>query len=271
MPATRAAPAPGDDYGNHAALLSWPDYLDWLAGKKTTATITGRRVPLPSGWKPGQHAALIGPTGEGKSTHAVGMLGLRKWVVALDPKGEDETLKASGYERVLKMPPPRRQDHQIWKRVQDGQPVGLVVGFEPRTDDEDREMHKLMRDGVNWTRRTRGWTFYIDEFELLSSQRMFHLGPDIERMLITARRAGTSMLTSFQAPAWVSKHATRQASFAVLWPTRSREMIKTVAESMGRDWRMLAAAVDELEPFHSLTIPKQIRRPMVITSAPKIS
>jgi hypothetical protein len=100
---------------------------------------------------------------------------------------------------------------------------------------------------------------------------MFHLGPDIERMLITARRAGTSVVTSFQAPAWVSKHATRQASLCIMWPTRSRELIKTVAESMGRDWKTLSAAIDELPPFHSLTIPKQIRRPMVITSAPKVS
>jgi hypothetical protein len=271
MPSTRAAAAPGDDYGHHAALLSWDDYLDWLKGKKTSATVGGQLLPLAPPWKPGQHAALIGPTGEGKSTHGVGMMGLRKWVVALDPKGEDETLQAAGYERVLKMPPGRRQDRSIWKRVQDGQPVGLVVGFEPRTDDEDRAMHQLMREGVNWTRRTRGWTFYIDEFELLSSQRMFHLGPDIERMLITARRAGTSVVTSFQAPAWVSKHATRQASLCIMWPTRSRELIKTVAESMGRDWKTLSAAIDELPPFHSLTIPKQIRRPMVITSAPKVS
>lgn len=101
-------------------MLSWDDYLAWLAGKKTTATITGRRVPLAPPWKPGQHAALIGPTGEGKSTHSVGMMGLRKWVVALDPKGEDETLQASGYERVLKMPPGGGRTGAYgngWKRV----------------------------------------------------------------------------------------------------------------------------------------------------------
>jgi hypothetical protein len=271
MPVTRADSTRADDYGSNAALLSWPEYLDWLAGKKTSHVITGRPVPLAGPWKPGQHVALIGPTGEGKSTHGVGMIKTRKWVVALDPKGEDETLKGAGYERVTKMPPPRKQDASIWKRVQDGKPVGLVVGFEPRTDEEDRAMHELMRGCITWTRRTRGWTVYIDEFELLSSQRMFHLGPDIERMLITARRAGTSMMTSFQAPAWVSKHATRQASLCCIWPTRDRKMIQTVAEGMGRDWRTLAAAVDELPPFHSLTIPKQRRRPMIVTMAPKVS
>ena len=69
-------------------------------------------------------------------------------------------------------------------------------------------------------------------------------------MLITARRDKASVLTSFQAAAWVSKHATRQARFAVIWPTGDRDMIKNVAQSMGRDWRQVAAAVDELRLFH---------------------
>lgn len=273
-----------DDYGGHALVLDWErEFLPWAAGKKRSATNGNTRMPLPSPWKPGGHWALIGPTGEGKSTFAVGILGLRKWVLSLDPKGEDETLEASGYERLRTMPPPRDRlaavgkkpapgtQEWIWKRVDDGLPVGLIAGFEALTDEEDAALHKLMRDSVTWCRRTRGWTLYVDEFELLSSQRMFRLGPDIERMLITARRAGTSVVTSFQAAAWVSKHATRQASFTSLWPTRDRDMIKNVANAMGRDWRMVAQAVDELPPFHTLTIPKQIRSPMLVTTAPKVS
>jgi hypothetical protein len=280
-PTARAAAPRADDYGHHAILLDWEtEFIPWVQGKNRTAAVGGLRMPLPPPWKPGQHWALIGPTGEGKSTHAVGLLGLRKWVLSLDPKGEDETLEASGYVRLRTIPPPRGYpvgrpqpgtERWIWERVNNGLPVGLIAGFEAVTDEQDAALHKLMRDAVTWCRRTRGWTLYVDEFELLSSQRMFRLGPDIERMLITARRAGTSVVTSFQAAAWVSKHATRQASFTSLWPTRDRAMIKNVAESMGRDWREVAAIVDELPPYHTLTIPKQIRRPMLITSAPKIS
>ena len=274
-----------DDYGHHAVLLDWErEFLPWARGKKRSAAVNGMRLPLPPPWKPGQHWALIGPTGEGKSTFAVGLLEGRKWVLSLDPKGEDETLESSGYVRARSMPPPRDQwawlpgrdpaegsDQWIWDRVDRGLPVGLIAGFEALTDEQDAALHQLMRDAVVWCRRTRGWTLYVDEFELLSSQRMFRLGPDIERMLITARRAGTSVVTSFQAAAWVSKHATRQASFVSLWPTRERQMIEAVSKSMGRDWRMVAAAVDELPPYHVLVIPKQIRMPMMITSAPKRS
>jgi hypothetical protein len=272
-----------DDFGGHAVLLDWDrEFLPWVRGKKRAATVGGMKLPLPPPWRPGQHWALIGPTGEGKSTFAVGLLEGRKWVLSLDPKGEDETLESSGYQRVRSLPPPKDKaawipgrrpaegsEQWVWDRVGQGLPVGLIAGFEALTDEEDAALHQLMRDAVIWCRRTRGWTLYVDEFELLSSQRMFRLGPDIERMLITARRAGTSVVTSFQAAAWVSKHATRQASFVSLWPTRERDMIKTVAESMGRDWRTVAAAVDELPPFHVLVIPKQIRAPMLVTTAPK--
>lgn len=280
-----APPAPGgarrDDYGNHAVYLDWEtQFLPWARGELRRATAVGVSMPLPSAWKPGAHWALIGPTGEGKTTFAVGILGERKWVLSLDPKGEDETLEASGYHRLTQMPPPRGRlwgkpkpptERWIWDQIDKGLPVGLVAGFEALTDEEDAALHALMRDAITWCRRTRGWTMYVDEFELLSSQRMMHLGPAIERMLITARRAGTSVVTSFQAAAWVSKHATRQAFYTTLWPTRDRAMIKAVAESMGRDWRTIAAAVDELPPFHTLTIPKQVRRPMIVTTAAKVS
>jgi hypothetical protein len=78
------------------------------------------------------------------------------------------------------------------------------------------------------------------------------------------------VVTAFQAPAWVPKAGTRQATFVVLWPTRDRNMIKSVAEAMGRPWKELGAAVDELPPYHTLIIPKKIRAPMVLTHAPKL-
>lgn len=272
-----------DDFGGHAVYLNWDrEFLPWMRGKLLRADAAGTLVRLPAPWKPGKHWALIGPTGQGKSTFAVGILAQRKWVVALDPKGEDETLEAGGYQRLRTIPPPRDRigaargkprpgsDDWVWDRVAKGLPVGLVAGFEAMTDDEDAALRQLMRDAVTWVRRTRGWTLYVDEFELLSSQRMMRLGADIERMLITARRAGTSVVTSFQAPAWVSKHSTRQAGYVTVWPTRDVQMVKNVAEAAGRDWKVVTAAVNELPRFHCLTIPEEIDRPMIVTTAPRV-
>jgi hypothetical protein len=268
-------------YGNRAVVLDWEtEFLPWARGRKTSARLLGEAVPLPRPWRPGVHWALIGPTGQGKSTHAVGILSQRKWVVALDPKGEDETLEASGYHRVTSMPPPRGRpwgtprpptQRWIWDQVEKDQPVGLIAGFEAKTDEEDAKLQALLLDAITFVRRSRGWTLYVDEFELLSSMRMMNLGKYIERMLITARRAGTSVVTSYQAPAWVSKHASRQAGLVTTWQTGDRDSVMAIARSMGRDWRNVGMAVDELPSYFSLTIPLDIKMPMLVTTAPKVS
>ena len=278
---TLASPPPGPDGGTQVIWLPWNDYLGWLAGKITHApNAAGQRIKLGPPWAPGEHMALIGPTGEGKTTHAVGILGQRKYVLALDPKGEDETLSASGYTRVRELPregirAAMGRDQKAWrqihKAIEEGQPARVLIGGGSRTDEEDLALQTLMRDAITYSRHSGGWTLYVDEFELLSSQRMFRLGPVVERMLITARRDKTSVVTSFQAAAWVSKHATRQARRAVMWPTGDRDMIKAVAQGMGRDWHEIAAAVDQLPAYHTLTIPRSKRGgPLVITRAPKL-
>jgi hypothetical protein len=167
------------------------------------------------------------------------------------------------------------EDQRTWRKIQEridkGQDAKVIVGGGARTDDEDEALRQLMRDAITYSRHSGGWTLYVDEFELLSSQRMMKLGDMIERMLITARRDKTSVVTTFQAPAWVSKHATRQARRAVLYP-QSTGMIKSIAEEMGWDWRELGAVLDELPEWHTATIGRGRQAgPIVITAAPKIN
>lgn len=269
MSLTFADPPPrGRGDGPPVIGLKWPDFLRYMGWA----------------WRPGQHIAMIGPTGEGKTTFAGGLLSLRKYVLALDPKGEDETLTATGYVRVSCLPSDAvnlvwRLRHweaaRTWDRIHNdiaaGRPARVIVGGPARSEKEDDANQRLMRRTFAYARQATHWAVYVDEFELISSQRMFRLGPQVERMLISARRDGTSVVTSFQAAAWVSKHATRQARFAVIWPTGDRQMIKNVAESMGRDWQDLARAVDELPPFHTLVIPRgKSGGPLVCTSAPEL-
>jgi hypothetical protein len=266
--------------------LNWDQYLQWLSGRLTTVRASwGEQIKLGPPWQPGEHMALDGPTGEGKTTHAVGILEARKYVLALDPKGEDETLSASGYQRVTAIPDKpgggsfqwrmtHREAAKIWReterRIDDGLDAKLIVGGGADSIAEDMRNIALMREAILYCRFSGGWTLYVDEFELLSSQRMNNQGALIERMLITARRKKTSVVTTFQAPAWISQHATRQSRRAVKWPTGDKDMVQKLARSMGRDWQEVAQAVDMLPPFHTLTLPRGKFHPMIITSAPEL-
>ena len=269
------------DRGTRVVWLSWPHYLDWLNGKLThTEGPWGEQVKLGPPFNPGTHMPVIGPTGCAKTTHAVQVLkACRKYVLALDPKGEDETLAGAGFTRVRELPQRgisslTAKDQATWrrihKRIEEGKDARVIVGGGARTDAEDEALRKLIREAITYARHAGGWCLYVDEFELLSSQRMMRLGDMIERMLITARRDRTSVVTSFQAPAWVSKHSTRQSMKAVVYP-QATPMVKNIAEEMSWDWRELGGILDELPPFHTVTIGRfRQAGPAVITMAPKL-
>ena len=174
------------------------------------------------------------------------------------------------WERMRRSAAARQWD-RIHNDIAEGKPARLIVGGPSRTVQQDARNQSLMHKAFAYGREAGGWTVYVDEFELISSQRQFNLGKWVERMLISARSEGTSVVTSFQAAAWVSKHATRQARMTVMWPTGDRDMIKAVASSMGRDWRQVAAAVDELPQYHVVVIPRgKLGGPLICTSAPKL-
>jgi hypothetical protein len=220
---------------------------------------------IKASWTPGKHIALVGPTGEGKSTFAVHLLRQRKWVLALDAKGEDDTLEASGFLRIHKFPLPRK----VRNDIADGKPAQLIIGGSARTDKEEAHLKNMMRQAVAMARQQGGWTIYADEFQILADLRMFGLGKSIEQLLISARKNRTSVMTSFQAPSWVPKASTRQAAFIVMWPTRDRNMIKAVAEACGRPWHELEAAVDVLPQYYAMIIPSNVHSPIILVHPPK--
>lgn len=276
------AGAPLTPWANDVQVVWLPfdDYLKWLQGKlRHAVTEWGERVELSRPWKPGEHWALVGPTGLGKTTHAVPMLGVRKYVLALDPKGKDTTLSKSGYVRVRELPAHwprslRGEDQKTWRKVfkdiREGRPARVIVGGGAATESEDGALRALLSEAITFARHSTGWTLYVDEFELLSSVRMMKLQDQIDRMLISARDAGISVVTSYQAQAWVSKHASRQARKVTAWP-QDGDMLKAVSQAMGREWRDVGIACDRLPAWHSITIPQGKRGgPMVITCPPEL-
>lgn len=219
---------------------------------------------LNANWKPGQHMALIGPTGQGKSTFAVPVIGLRRYVLAMDPKGGDDTLAASGFTRISSWPPPGR----IWQDIAEGKPARLILGAKGAGPDElapefNRALSDVLAQG--------GWTCYIDEFQIAADRRMMDVGTQAEKLLISARFKKVSVVTAFQAPSWVPTAGTRQASWIAIWPTKDEDCIKTIAQKAGRPKLQMLEIVKRLPPFHVLVVPPRPDVPMIMTKAPRIS
>lgn len=216
-------------------------------------------------WRPGQHLALIGKTGCGKSTFACGVLESRRYLLALDPKGGDETLATLGLPRLTKWPPPER----VFDAIAEGKPARFIVGPIVRLVADRRRLVDVLRSTLVGVFEAGGFTVYVDEFQLLADRKMMNLAAEVETLLVAARSKGISVVTSYQAPAWVPTAASRQATWVVLWPTRDENVVKALAAIVGRHWRMLWEAMEALPEHHVLIVGPNPREPMIITKAPR--
>jgi hypothetical protein len=233
--------------------MQWPAFLDFMK----------------EWWQPGMHGAVVGPTGEGKTTFMKPVLGQRKYVMALDAKGEDDTLEKYGYDRITDLPN-GKLPRKIIKDIQDGKPARLVIGGPANSDKADAQLAKLMRDALTMARQQGGWTLYADELQVLGDRGMMNLGKSVERMLVTYRAMRGTVVTTFQAPSWVPQAAMRQISWGAIMPTRDEDMIEKLARSFGRNRKELVMMVHELPPFHDLVITRNVRAPIILVNPPKL-
>lgn len=229
--------------------MGWEDFRTWFRIR----------------WRPGQHLALIGVTGCGKSTFACGILEHRRYLLALDPKGGDSTLQTLGIPRLTTWPPPEK----VFRDVAEGKPARFIVGGIVRTTADRVKLRALHQTVLTGVFEVGGFTTYIDEFQLLADHKMMNLATEVETLLIAARDKGVSVVTSYQAPAWVPTAASRQAAWVALWPTQDENVVKALAAAVGRSWRLLWEVMESLPDKHVLVISRNPRAPMIITSAPR--
>lgn len=216
-------------------------------------------------WRPGEHVALIGPTGEGKSTTAAGVLRHRRYVLALDPKGGDSTLAGTGFERLTRWD--RRTRRQVAKKIEDGEPCRYIVGPVVKTRDDLLRMRELHRQVLEAAFEQGGWTVYVDELQVLADRRLMNLGGSIETLLIAARDKGVSVVSSFQAPRNVPRAASDQSTWLVVYYTRDVDVVNRLAEMTGRPKAEIRGAVSGLDQHFTLVFNRSPRHPIIVTRA----
>ncbi len=234
--------------------MSWKSFQAWF----------------PKVWQPGDHVALVGPTGTGKTTMACGILPLRRYVLAFDPKSGDSTLatlKRHGFERCTSWPPPR----DVRRRVEKGEPARLLVGPVVRSREDLPKQKATFAKALDGAFDEGGWSVYVDELQLMADRRMLGLTTSVERILVAARDRGVSMITSFQRPANVPRSASDQASWIAVWYTRDIDVVNRLAEMVGRPKAEIRGALKGLDRYCWLIVGRDPREPLIVTKPDKIS
>lgn len=225
---------------------SWDTFLDDFRGE----------------WKPGQHVAIIAPTGQGKTTVLVTLLDrCRSFVLGFDPKGGDDTLAKTGFPRLSSWPPPSKD----YDRMAKGEPVKYLVGPKIQKLAQRPGLITAQAQALIGAWDDGGWTVAIDELQIAADK--MGQADDIDNLLIAARTKKVSVVSLFQRPADVPRAAYQMASWIFLGLTLDVDTINRLAEIVGRPKYEIRGAVNGLAKFDYswLIVPNNPRRPMVLT------
>lgn len=206
-------------------------------------------------WRQGEHVALVGPTGQGKTTLALSLLQRRSHIVIFATKPRDSTLKGltkRGWKIIRKWPPPATSAKVIlWPMFRDQSDMGKQRG--------------ILKDAITKIFHAESWCIFADDVQYLTDH--LKLGPDLRILWLQARSLNISLVAATQRPRWVPREMWSQSTHLFLWQTADFEDLKALGGLNGVDSKLVRETVQTLAPHEVLYINTRTRY-MVRTMAP---
>ena len=230
-----------------------------------TAPATIPRLPWDEflhgfAWRQGEHVTLIGPTGAGKTTLALALLPLRRYVLALATKPKDRTMDKLVRSRSWRLV-------RTWDNMPNVLGSACRVVFWPRyrtPDDEPAQAVEIAR-AMNGAFAQGGWCLFVDE--LWWVERKLGLSRMVESWFTQGRSVGLSMIVGSQRPAHISLLAYDQATHVFFWRENDEANLKRIAGLNGLKSRIVRETVATL-PKHAVLYVNTNTGAMIVTQAP---
>ncbi len=196
-------------------------------------------------WVQGEHCALIGPTGSGKTSLMLRILTLRAYVVVMATKPRDSTLNAlqrEGYRRMQQwdthLPARKYPRRLLWPDA--SQMYSAHV--------QQREFVAAM-DAIY---RVGYWCVCIDELWYLIHH--LKMAFEVKTYLQQARSLKISLLVGTQRPAFVPVEIYDQSSHLFFWLDNDETNLKRISGISYRSSHLIRDVVSSLEKHEVLYI-----------------
>lgn len=220
--------------------------MSWLARVSTVAP----RVPWDKftesvfQWERGEHVALLGPTGQGKTFLLRALLPMHPYVVVMATKPRDDVMTqliTRGYtklERWGSYPARDMPRRVLW-------PDATKVGsLDHQRDVFEDAFERIYREG--------SWTVAIDELWFMT--KVLRLELPVRIYLLQARSLGISLLTATQRPKFVPLEVYDQSTHLFFWRDNDENNLKRLSEINARGGRAIRSIVMNLEKHQVLYV-----------------
>lgn len=201
------APLP-DDYQE----LPWPN----LAAR------------INADWLPGEHVAIVGPTGVGKTTLLTKILPIRTNVVVFVTKVHDTTI-ARGF--------PDYEIRRKWSKRDTARKILLWPKPGKTIRETIASQKAVFQKALDEIFQDQNWTVVFDEQHYMATE--LGLGKEQTMYFHQGRSSGLTVVAGTQRPAWVPVVTYSATTHAFIWKTTYDEDRKRLADLGGVDKKQL--------------------------------